>query len=144
MAEKDDRVQGIGRAVPAGRPDILRAKDIIPGAQSGGAGSSKDIDIPQFDLANDIMAEHRRLTAVRRKGPLAEDRRQSTEDGKRRTEGRWSSSDSGSAYSAQSYTSQWDPIIAGIVARDIERLCGGDLQPVFAIAGTLSTNLWNK
>ncbi len=52
--------------------DVLRARDIIPG---GGKNDPTPLpkedkhDIPQFDLAGDIMAEQRRLIAAKRKGP---------------------------------------------------------------------------
>ena len=94
------------------KPDILRAKDIIP-VRSRPAGENENVnqvDIPRFDLANDIMAQQRRHTAFHRKGPSSVFRSPS--------------SDFGQPFSAQSYTSRWDPIIADIVARDIERLCG--------------------
>ena len=125
MAEKDKPVRDFGRDVPPTsgrtRPDILRIKDIIPG--SPGAGESdgtNKVDIPRFDLAQDIMAEQRRLTAVRRKGPSTENKGMRME-----AEDRSTSYFIGSVPSTQSYVSLWDPIIADIVARDIDRLCSG-------------------
>ena len=119
MAEMDGQVQDFGTRR---KPDILRAKDIIP-SRPGMQGIDQDEsadpkDIPQFNLADDIMAEQRRLSAVRRKGPLMEERRQKTED-------RRPFSVVSFASSSQSYTSHWDPVLADIVARDIERLCKG-------------------
>jgi hypothetical protein len=61
-------------------------------------------------LANDIMAQQRRHTAFHRKGPSSVFRSPS--------------SDFNRPLSAQSYISRWDPIIADIVTRDIEALCG--------------------
>lgn len=124
MTEKDKSVQGFGRTGPpsAGRvrPDVLRIKDIIPGAPGAGVNEGDQrVDIPRFDLAQDIMAEQRRLTAIRRKGPGGLERPSSpvsrlslTEPRLTIDDGRWASAD-------------WDPIIADIVAKDIERLCGG-------------------
>ena len=113
------------------RPDILRANDIIPSRQPAGEDDTQ-VDIPQFSLADDIMAHQRRLSALRRKGPSTEDGEQRTEDRARKTEDKWPSSVIRSPSSdfsplsfAQSYTSLWDPLIADIVARDIERLCRG-------------------
>ena len=101
------------------RPDILRAKDIIPSRGPAGEGeNTSQVDIPRFSLADDIMAEQRRLNAIRRKGPLMEDRKQSTED-------RRPSPVISFPSFTQSYTLQWDPLIADIVARDIERFCSG-------------------
>jgi hypothetical protein len=111
------------------RPDILRAKDIMPGA-AGPAGKGEGVsntDIPRFDLAEDIMAEYRRLTAVRRKGPGGPEPANLTPSpglpvpvmGLAIPSGRPSQS-------IHSFPEGFsDPIIAGIVARDIERLCSG-------------------
>jgi len=115
MAEKDKQADDykINR-----RPDILRAKDIIPGnagkERDSGVERAGQVDIPQFDLANDIMAEHRRLSAIRRKGPSTVVPRPSSFVSRRTMdEGRETS------------PAEWDPIIADIVARDIDRLCSG-------------------
>jgi len=105
------------------RPDILRAKDIIPGAAnpaSKGDGVS-NTDIPRFDLAEDIMAEHRRLTAGRRKSPagpapvnLTPPPRLAQKPVVLRSYG-----------FSEGINAVSDPIIAGIVTRDIEQLCRG-------------------
>ncbi|MFH1370942.1 MAG: hypothetical protein ABII09_06615 [Planctomycetota bacterium] len=98
------------------KPDILRAKDIIPGSRRSEIENEGGSEIPRFDLARDIMAEHRRLTASRRKSPSSITERVSSIENRESRVG----------HRAQSieYTSQWDPIIADIVTRDIERLCG--------------------
>jgi hypothetical protein len=103
------------------RPDILRAKDIIPGAASpAGKGEGvSNTDIPRFDLAEDIMAEHRRLTAVRRKGPGGPEPANLTPSPDLPVAGRPSR---GIHSFPEGFS---DPIIAGIVARDIERFCSG-------------------
>ena len=70
--------------------------------------------IPHFDLADEIMAEHRKLTAVKRKAPGKNNAAQKTKakvvQGKYYTE----SPPPSSLYNRQ--------IIAEIVARDIEKL----------------------
>jgi hypothetical protein len=103
------------------RPDILRAKDIIPGAASpAGKGEGvSNTDIPRFDLAEDIMAEHRRLTAVRRKGPGGPEPANLTPSSGLPVAVRPSR---GIHSFPEGFS---DPIIAGIVARDIERFCSG-------------------
>ena len=112
---------------------MLRAKDIIPGSpvkKNSSDGASR-ADIPQFDLAEDIMAEQRRLIAGRRKGPGGPAcpsppvprpfsvavppeagllRRMNLPLTGVMDDGRWTSA-------------AWDHVIADIVARDIERLC---------------------
>lgn len=104
---------------PYQRPDVLRAKDIIPGAQRNEIGNEGGSNIPQFDLAQDIMTEHRRLIAARRKGPS------SIVEQVSRIENRESLVEH--LASSIEFTSQWDPIIADIVTRDIEWLCAGRL-----------------
>jgi hypothetical protein len=142
--EKDPRPQ---------KDRILRAKDIIPGAEliadSGKESGAKEFDIPQFNLAQDLLSVQRRQSAFRRKGPeAAEDRRpgfaqgatpgrQKTEDGGQRTESKLWISDGGLQILGEERTKKvgWrlavgietlrDSIIAEIVARDIEHLCAG-------------------
>jgi hypothetical protein len=127
MAEKDRQADDF--KTPR-RPDILRAKDIIPGA-AGPSGKNEGVsntDIPQFDLAEDIMAEHRRLIAGRRKGPgspasvnLPPPPRPST--------GLPAVRPSPSRYGfSEGINTTSDPVIADIVARDIEGLCRGFLD----------------
>ena len=105
------------------RPDILRAKDIIPGS-AGPAGKGEGVsntDIPRFDLAEDIMAEHRRLTAGRRKspaGPAHVNLTPSPRPAQKPTALR-------SYGFSEGINAAGDPIIAGIVTRDIERFCRG-------------------
>jgi hypothetical protein len=120
MAEKE--IQADEYKTP--RRPILRAKDIIPGAASpaGKGDGVSNTDIPRFDLAEDIMAEQRRLTAVRRKGPDSPIPVNLTPS-------------PGLPVAVRSYQSSHsfsegfnyisDPIIADIVTRDIERLCSG-------------------
>ncbi len=111
------------------KPDILRAKDIIPGAAdpAGKGDGVSNTDIPRFDLAEDIMSEHRRLTTGRRKGPggpppadLTPVPTPSTPlpaANKRPFLSRYGFS--------EGFNAAGDPVIADIVARDIERLCRG-------------------
>ena len=111
MAEKD--IQADDLKTTRG-PEILRAKDIIPGA-AGPAGKGDGVsntDIPRFDLAEDIMSEHRRLTAGRRKGPG-----DSAPADKKPFLSRYGFS--------EGFNAAGDPVIADIVARDIECLCRG-------------------
>ena len=113
---------------------VLRAKDIIPGA-SNPAGKGEGVsnaDIPRFDLAEDIMAEHRRLTAVRRKGPDSPAPVNLTPSPapsaclRKQTEGAVAVRSSQSRHSfSEGFNDISDPIIADIVTRDIERLCSG-------------------
>ena len=82
----------------------------------------KEHEIPEFDLAEEIMAEQRRITAVKRKAPAKKIEAVSPPS---------TTSPAGSAG-----LSQWprplaqEQIIAEIVARDIEKLCRGDMLDV--------------
>ena len=118
MADKE--IQADEYKMP--RRPVLRAKDIIPGAASpAGKGEGvSNTDIPRFDLAEDIMAEQRRLTAVRRKGPDSPVPVKLTPPVAVRP---YQSSHSFS----EGFNYISDPIIADIVTRDIERLCSGFL-----------------
>jgi len=121
---------------------VLRAKDIIPGAASpAGKGEGvSNTDIPRFDLAEDIMAEHRRLTAVRRKGPGGPEpvnltpspglRKQTEEAVPVMGLAKGIPSGTGRPFQSihsfsEGFNAISDPIIADIVTRDIERLCSG-------------------
>jgi hypothetical protein len=130
MAEKE--IQADEYKTP--RRPVLRAMDIIPGS-AGPAGKGEGInntDIPRFDLAEDIMAEQRRLTAVRRKGPdspapvkLTPSPAPSTSLHKQ-TEGAVAVRPYQSSHSfSKGFNYISDPVIADIVTRDIERLCSG-------------------
>jgi hypothetical protein len=117
MAEKDIQADN---PKPPRRPDILRAKDIIPGGQGNGVNNT---DIPRFNLADDIMAEHRRMTGGRRKGPGGAAVPDITPQAR----------PAAPAAPARPFLSRYgfsngfntarDPVIADIVARDIESFC---------------------
>jgi hypothetical protein len=119
MAEKERQTDEYNTP----RRPILRAKDIIPGVAKPVADEGvSNTDIPRFDLAEDIMAEQRRLTAVRRKGPGSPEPVNLTPSPGLPVAARPSRS-SHSFSEGFNYIS--DPIIADIVTRDIERLCSG-------------------
>ena len=146
--EKDIRPEtqpreGRQTADPRPKQDkILRAKDIIPGAERGGnfdeGAEAAKFDIPRFNLAQDIMSAQRRQNAVRRKGPeAAEDgggdsrrsslvardsKRENTEYRIQNTEQRTKKAGSWLAGGIETLR---DSIIAEIVAGDIERFCVG-------------------
>jgi hypothetical protein len=135
------------------KADILRARDIIPGkpkpsdtdqpdkkqtpqqqeiaqegAESGAEeaqnedttvaeSAEKEAEIPQFDLAQDILAEQRKAAAVRRKGPASQAKAEG-ERAQARLEAH--------VVEPPAAEPDADRIITEIVARDIERLCGGE------------------
>ncbi len=120
MAESGEEIRDSNQH---GKPDVLRAGDIIPRAESSGEDKGDGrADIPRFNLAEDIMVQQRHLTAVRRKGPA----------GKARIDSPAVISPVESSPFEPS-APEWDPIVADIVARDIARLYGGKQGPASAI-----------
>ena len=82
-------------------------------ARQGAAES----EIPKLDLGEQILAEQRKVTAVRRKGPGSK--------GKARPEQTPGVRAARGERPAAPELSERDQVIAEIVATDIERLCGG-------------------
>ena len=105
------------------KPDILRAEDIIPHSngndkQSHSPSEDGQPKVPKFDLADEIMAEHRKIASVKRKSPnkIIEPLRPiDTSKGQTDT-----------ASNPISETIEEKQAIRDIVARDIERLCRGE------------------
>ena len=112
----------------------------LPTEPAGGVREASEI--PKFDLAEQILAEQRKITAIRRKAP-GKPQRLPSQDGAagKKTESRPSDgrgeppAQEGEAESI-GYTIQQPPltlseqgqIIAEIVARDIEKLRRGDIS----------------
>jgi hypothetical protein len=115
------------------RTDILRARDIIPsetppskepvclptetaGKKEAVKTAQQQTNVPKFNLAEEIMAEQRRITAIKRKGP---DKKIELEEPQIQAV-RYAIEQPGQTLAEQ------DQIIAEIVARDIERFCSGE------------------
>jgi hypothetical protein len=81
-------------------------------------GAEETPEIPSFDLAEEIMAEQRKITAIRRKAPG-----QKTEAQRLKPE---TQIDDHIIEQPKPLLSEQEKIIAEIVARDIERLCRGN------------------
>ena len=115
MTSQADNDKPIKFDIRDGNPDVLRARDIIPSSGQGleGPAGRKGGQIPKFDLAEDIMAEQRKITATKRKPPGQINEPQSPQRVKPND------------ITAQPRVtlSQAKPIITEIVAKDIERLC---------------------
>lgn len=80
--------------------------------------SEETPEIPSFDLAEEIMAEQRKITAIRRKAPC-----QKTEAQRLKPETQIVDH---IIEQPKPLLSEQEKIITEIVARDIERLCRGD------------------
>jgi len=113
------------------RPDVLRAKDIIPSRLTPEEleqleGESQN-QIPQFSLADDIMAEQRRQSGMRRKSPPTIDSLPPATikivPAEIKAPPRETIISSTVIIDSQSYTSTCDPVIADVVRRDIEKFC---------------------
>ena len=139
---EDDKNEKLDSDILECKEDILRAQDIMPPynreemrenkEKEGGKEEEavkrddakpfeiKEIgqgrsEIPRFDLAEEIMAEQRKITAIKRKSP----------EKKIEAEARRGVESFRYALEPQRLTaSGQDDIIAEIVARDIKRLCG--------------------
>ena len=88
------------------------------GGQARAENQADDSPIPSFDLAGEIMAEQRRVIAERRKGPMQ----------KARVKHKKANAQAGPTEQPLSSVTVQNQIIADIVARDIERLCSGNLS----------------
>ena len=137
------------------RADILRARDIIPrpleqdrksqgpppltGQQTKSQKTDQDKnEIPSFDLAEKIMAEQRKITAIKRKAPQSsweskmEDKKiipplSSKEQSGSEQKHELKAESIGRSIERSMLASPVQKrIITEIVARDIERLCRGD------------------
>jgi len=139
---EDDKNEKLDADILECKEDILRARDIMPPynreemrknqekedekeAEAVQADEAKALEIkeieqgrseiPRFDLAEEIMAEQRKITAIKRKSP----------ERKMESEARPAVESFRYALEPQRLTSLGqEDIIAEIVARDIKRLCG--------------------
>jgi hypothetical protein len=129
--------------------EVLRAQDIVPlynkkinqkrdfqkmetddVSAEGADVEQKKGKIPKFDLAKEIMAEQRKITAIRRKAPAKAGMNRADvacPDRKAQAPSRESGVQS-VRYTIQPppTVSEQEQIIAEIVARDIEKLCRGN------------------
>jgi hypothetical protein len=139
---EDDKNENLDADILESKEDILCARDIMPpynddvrgenkekeGGKEAEAGKHDDAkpleikeigqgrsEIPRFDLAEEIMAEQRKITAIKRKSP----------ERKMEDEARQGVRSFRYALEPQRLTKTGERgIIAEIVARDIKRLCG--------------------
>ncbi len=111
--------------------DILRTEDILPPYTEKNQQQQKQLskfntmdtvqkkgEIPKFDLADHIMSEQRKTAAIKRKGPGRINKADNRKQDIRSTDYN---------IKPQPMLSQQEKIVAEIVARDIEKLCRGDI-----------------
>lgn len=116
--------------------DVLRAGDILPPYNKKGSqeddsrqakgqprctsGSQQKHEIPRFDLAEEILAEQRKITAVKRKAPGKK-----SESLRKHVQQRQVQAIGYTIEEPMPALSEQQQIIAEIVARDVGRLCSG-------------------
>ena len=109
---------------PTKRGRVLRAVDVIPPFGKGAQPPEDGLEIPSYDLAENILAEQRQAAGRRRRGPgegggtTTDDRRQTTEGG-----AVLRSLSSVLRDPASQDLLELQRVVAEIVARDIDRLC---------------------
>jgi len=108
--------------IPAKEPAPLPRPMVSIDKKEEIAALREESEIPSFNLAEDIMAEQRKITAIRRKAPG-----QRTET--LRSEPQTQPVDY-TAEQEKPAPAEQERIITEIVARDIERLSGGDYSPI--------------
>jgi hypothetical protein len=93
--------------------DVLRAYDVIPSSNNQQKDAEK-VDVPEFDLGDQILSEQRKISSVKRRAPgMKEPVQEATLEVK-------SSEPVAKVPSVE--LSEEDQIIAAIVADDIKRL----------------------
>lgn len=104
---------------PAKETPPLPRSVMNAGKKEKAATLQETSEIPSFDLAEEIMAEQRKITAMKRKAPG-----QKTEAQRLKPEAQID--DHSIEQPKPVLLSEQEKIIAEIVERDIERLCRGD------------------
>ena len=114
-------------------PHILRAKDIIPPYNQNPLNldnvdnTSSDFDIPKFDLAEQILAQQRKLSAEKRKSPACGVRSRTAQKIGVSVHQQNPSLAIRSDFPPDVLSVQQDfIIIKDIVKRDIEKICRGN------------------
>ena len=114
VKKSDDKKRKQSSKETASKPAAKKAPLVSEPPAVRKSAMQETSDIPKFDLAEQIMAEHRKITAIRRKGPAKK------------------ANPPKKLHPAESIARNVKPrpivsepghIIAEIVARDIEKLC---------------------
>ena len=114
-------------------PVRLGFNEIVPGfGPSQGPESPQNAGpiIPEFNLDQQMMAQHRRSTAARRKGPGQAKATESEPKPAVEPETQVRRSNPGRSVWSTVMVPQHNDIIADIVARDLARLCGRPWRPL--------------
>ena len=112
---KDSNNEQIDANAKPGKAKVLRARDIVPTYNNESNKTKEGGEIPRFDLAEKIMAEQRKASAIKRKAP-----------GRKPDALRKEDEPKSAGYTAEHLyeaPSEEEQIIAEIVARDIQQFC---------------------
>ncbi len=112
MADNNKNEQ-VDEGIPEHMDDVLRARDVIPSSNNQQKEAEK-VDVPEFDLGDQILSEQRKISSVKRRGPGKKDP----------TQDKMPELKSAEAIVPLAVTevAEEDRIIAAIVADDIKRL----------------------
>ena len=125
MSEKDEHVDADIFKSKEDAPEEMKEASVLMSAvvkanKNGSAGREQS-EIPKFDLADNIMAEYRKATATKRTGPVKNTQFQKQEPEAERVN---------SIGPPKMTEQEQDQIITEIVAKDIEKLCRGELLSI--------------
>jgi hypothetical protein len=109
----NNKNEQVDAGIPERGDDVLRAYDVIPSGDNQQKEAEK-VDVPEFDLGDQILSEHRKISSVKRRGPGMK----SPDQGETSV----SKASEPVAKVPSGGLSEEDRIIASIVADDIKRL----------------------
>jgi len=122
VKESDDKKRKRSSKEKTSRPAAKKAPLVSEPSAKREDAMQETGEIPKFDLAKQIMAEQRKITAIRRKGP---DKMAKPPQKQHPAE------TIGQNVMPRRILSGPGQIIAEIVARDIENLCVGNTPSIF-------------
>jgi hypothetical protein len=94
------------------------------GADDASTSAAGGVEIPRYDLAENILSEQRREAARRRRGPGRAEEEPEIPHGPARVQ-------SHLAQPSPEELAQLQKVVAEIVARDVERLCSGSSRRLY-------------
>lgn len=123
---RNAKSQNDDKPTRSAKTDLKKSKTAEPEKKPTKPAQTRNgkAEIPRFDLAKEIMAEQRKITAFRRKAP---DKVAAPQEKLTQTQPL--------GYAVEQPTSvyaQQEQIISEIVARDIQQLCGNGLSDIEA------------
>lgn len=109
----NDKNEHVDEDILESREDVLRARDVIPSSNNQ-EKEAEEVDVPEFDLGDQILSEQRKISSVKRRGPGKKEPVQDIMP-------EFKASEPIVPVAATEFSEE-DQIIAAIVADDIKRL----------------------